>query len=152
MLEAPLIATAHCALLLGRTHSWMHGKISRVKAEEVLLNGNHPNGTYLFRESESAPGGFSLSVRVDNRQGVHVQHFKILRDDAGKYFLWVVKFLSLNELITYHKTQSVRCVCIVVCRHNYYSDAGWRYAQSLSCHAMWGRRLRMHHVYACERV
>ena len=54
-------------------------------------------------------GGFSLSVRVNNRQsGVHVQHFKVLRDDAGKYFLWVVKFQSLNELITYHKTSSVR--------------------------------------------
>ena len=36
-----------------------------------------------------------------------MQHFKILRDDAGKYFLWVVKFKSLNELITYHKTSSV---------------------------------------------
>jgi len=91
-------------------HEWMHGKISRVKAEELLLSARAPAGKgelYLFRESESAPGGFSLSVRVNNKQGVHVQHFKILRDDAGKYFLWVVKFKSLNELITYHKTSSV---------------------------------------------
>jgi hypothetical protein len=36
-----------------------------------------------------------------------VQHFKILRDETGKYFLWVVKFNSLNELINYHKTSSV---------------------------------------------
>merc|ERR1712138_224983 len=44
---------------------------------------------------------------VHNRQGVHVQHFKVLRDDTGKYFLWVVKFNSLNELIEYHRTSSV---------------------------------------------
>ena len=53
-------------------------------------------------------GGFSLSVRVRNHTGIHVQHFKVLRDDVGKYFLWVVKFNSLNELINYHKTASVR--------------------------------------------
>ena len=36
-----------------------------------------------------------------------VQHFKVLRDGAGKYFLWVVKFSSLNELVKYHRTSSV---------------------------------------------
>jgi growth factor receptor-binding protein 2 len=36
-----------------------------------------------------------------------VQHFKVLRDGEGKYFLWVVKFNSLNELIDYHRTSSV---------------------------------------------
>ncbi|XP_076585258.1 growth factor receptor-bound protein 2a isoform X2 [Chaetodon auriga] len=36
-----------------------------------------------------------------------VQHFKILRDSAGNYFLWVVKFSSLNELVEYHRTSSV---------------------------------------------
>ncbi len=36
-----------------------------------------------------------------------VQHFKVLRDGAGKYFLWIVKFESLNQLIEYHRTTSV---------------------------------------------
>ena len=36
-----------------------------------------------------------------------VQHFKVLRDGAGKYFLWVVKFSSLNQLVDYHRTSSV---------------------------------------------
>lgn len=36
-----------------------------------------------------------------------VQHFKVLRDGAGKYFLWVAKFNSLNELVDYHRTSSV---------------------------------------------
>lgn len=41
------------------------------------------------------------------RFGNDVQHFKVLRDGAGKYFLWVVKFNSLNELVDYHRTTSV---------------------------------------------
>ena len=42
---------------------WYHGKISRTQAEDVLMT--YPtNGAYLFRDSESSPGGgFSLSVR-----------------------------------------------------------------------------------------
>ncbi|PKU37637.1 growth factor receptor-bound protein 2 isoform x3 [Limosa lapponica baueri] len=39
--------------------------------------------------------------------GNDVQHFKVLRDGAGKYFLWVVKFNSLNELVDYHRSTSV---------------------------------------------
>jgi len=27
--------------------------------------------------------------------------------DAGKYYLWQVKFDSLNQLVTYHRTSSV---------------------------------------------
>ena len=45
---------------------------------------------------------FSIS-----RFGGSVQHFKVLRDGAGKYFLWVVKFNSLNQLVDYHRTSSV---------------------------------------------
>lgn len=41
------------------------------------------------------------------RFGDQVQHFKVLRDGAGKYFLWVVKFDSLNDLVKYHRTASV---------------------------------------------
>ncbi|KAI5625584.1 growth factor receptor-bound protein 2 [Silurus asotus] len=36
-----------------------------------------------------------------------VPHFKVLRDGTGKYFLWVVKFNSLNELVDYHRSTSV---------------------------------------------
>lgn len=36
-----------------------------------------------------------------------VQHFKVLRDAQGKFFLWVVKFSSLNELVDYHRNTSV---------------------------------------------
>ena len=73
---------------------------------------------------ESSPGDFSLSVKYvinDHVTNVslfslffvllrcqdQVQHFKVLRDGMGKYFLWVVKFDSINELIEYHRTTSV---------------------------------------------
>lgn len=42
-----------------------------------------------------------------NRCGDGVQHFKVLRDTSGKFFLWVVKFNSLNELVEYHRSSSV---------------------------------------------
>jgi growth factor receptor-binding protein 2 len=41
------------------------------------------------------------------RCGDGVQHFKVLRDTIGKFFLWVVKFNSLNELVEYHRSASV---------------------------------------------
>ena len=36
-----------------------------------------------------------------------MQHFKVLRDGQGKFFLWVVNFNSLNELVEYHRSASV---------------------------------------------
>lgn len=41
------------------------------------------------------------------RWGENVQHFKILRDGGGRYFLWIVKFKSINELLEYHRQSSV---------------------------------------------
>jgi hypothetical protein len=46
---------------------------------------------------------FSSSSRCSDG----VQHFKVLRDAQGKFFLWVVKFSSLNELVEYHRSASV---------------------------------------------
>ncbi|KAI4901876.1 hypothetical protein NFI96_022592 [Prochilodus magdalenae] len=85
-----------------KPHPWFYGKIPRAKAEEMLNKQRH-DGAFLIRESESAPGDFSLSVKFGN----DVQHFKVLRDGAGKYFLWVVKFNSLNSLVDYHRSTSV---------------------------------------------
>nr|XP_054770958.1 growth factor receptor-bound protein 2-like [Lytechinus pictus] len=48
----------------------------------------------------------SINESVDPSKN-SVQHFKVLRDGSGKYFLWVVKFNSLNKLVEYHRTSSV---------------------------------------------
>ena len=85
-----------------KDHQWYHGRITRANAEEKLSK-QPQDGAFLIRESESTPGDFSLSVKF----GGHVQHFKVLRDGAGKYFLWVIKFNSLNQLVDYHRTSSV---------------------------------------------
>ncbi|XP_022910343.1 growth factor receptor-bound protein 2 [Onthophagus taurus] len=84
-----------------KDHGWYYGKITRADAER-LLSTKH-EGAFLIRVSESSPGDFSLSVKCSDG----VQHFKVLRDAQGKFFLWVVKFNSLNELVGYHRTASV---------------------------------------------
>lgn len=84
-----------------KPHNWYYGRITRADAEKLLAN--KPEGAFVVRVSESSPGDFSLSVKC----GDGVQHFKVLRDAQGKFFLWVVKFNSLNELVEYHHSASV---------------------------------------------
>ncbi|EDX06936.1 drk [Drosophila simulans] len=84
-----------------KNHDWYYGRITRADAEKLLSNKHE--GAFLIRISESSPGDFSLSVKCPDG----VQHFKVLRDAQSKFFLWVVKFNSLNELVEYHRTASV---------------------------------------------
>lgn len=84
-----------------KPHNWYHGRIARADAEALLMNKHE--GAFLVRISESSPGDFSLSVKC----GDGIQHFKVLRDIQGKFFLWVIKFNSLNELVEYHRSASV---------------------------------------------
>ncbi|NXG99487.1 GRAP protein, partial [Loxia leucoptera] len=86
----------------GAPRRWYAGRISRHLAEERLLQRNHL-GAFLIRDSESAPGEFSLSVSY----GKHVQHFKVLRERNGKYFLWEEKFNSLNELVDFYRMTTI---------------------------------------------
>ncbi|XP_060059184.1 GRB2-related adapter protein isoform X3 [Erinaceus europaeus] len=39
--------------------------------------------------------------------GDQVQHFKVLREATGKYFLWEKKFNSLNELVDFYRTTTI---------------------------------------------
>ncbi|MEQ2219605.1 GRB2- adapter protein 2 [Xenoophorus captivus] len=44
-----------------------------------------------------------------------VQHFKVMRDSKGQYFLWSEKFTSLNKLVEFYKTNSIsktRQICL----------------------------------------
>lgn len=36
-----------------------------------------------------------------------VQHFKVMRDNKGNYFLWTEKFPSLNKLVDYYRKNSI---------------------------------------------
>ncbi|NXJ81212.1 GRAP protein, partial [Trogon melanurus] len=86
----------------GVPRRWYAGRISRHLAEERLLKRKHL-GAFLIRDSESTPGEFSISVNY----GQHVQHFKVLRERNGKYFLWEEKFNSLNELVDFYRTTTI---------------------------------------------
>lgn len=51
-----------CMRLSGAPGRWYAGRISRHVAEELLLKRRYV-GAFLIRESESAPGEFSISVK-----------------------------------------------------------------------------------------
>ncbi|KAM4632362.1 GRB2-related adapter protein [Discoglossus pictus] len=85
-----------------KPHPWYAGRISRQVAEEILLKRRYL-GAFLIRESESSPGEFSISVNY----GQHVQHFKVLRERSGVYYLWETKFNSLNDLVNFYRTSSI---------------------------------------------
>ncbi|KAG2464315.1 GRB2B protein, partial [Polypterus senegalus] len=84
-----------------RTPSWFHETITRQNAEEMLIKKEL--GSFLIRGSQSSPGEFSISVRHD----LDVQHFKVMKDGKGNYFLWTEKFPSLNKLVDFYKTSSI---------------------------------------------
>ncbi|CAL8311105.1 unnamed protein product [Arctogadus glacialis] len=84
-----------------RPHAWFAGRVSRGVAEGRLRP--RECGAFLVRESESAPGEFSMSVSY----GDHVQHFKVLQDRCGQYYVWDELFSSLNELVVFYHTNSI---------------------------------------------
>merc|ERR1712106_893240 len=57
---------------------------------------------FLVRDSESTPGDFSLSVKMNGG----VDHYRVLRDTCY-YYLWEVRFSSLNDLVSYHMEHSI---------------------------------------------
>ncbi|MEQ2181027.1 hypothetical protein GOODEAATRI_007146 [Goodea atripinnis] len=72
------------------------GAISRLEAEQRLRWQD--TGVFLVRESESAPGEFSLSVRVE--------HFRVL-EGGGQYYIWDKAFCSLNRLVEFYRVHSI---------------------------------------------
>ncbi|XP_030596218.1 GRB2-related adapter protein 2b [Archocentrus centrarchus] len=82
--------------------SWYQENASRSDAQEILIS--QPVGAFLIRSSRNpAPGDFSISVR----HPADVQHFKVMRDSSGHYYLWSKRFPSLNQLVEYYKRNSI---------------------------------------------
>uniref|UniRef100_A0A3B3SVS9 Osteoclast-stimulating factor 1 n=1 Tax=Paramormyrops kingsleyae TaxID=1676925 RepID=A0A3B3SVS9_9TELE len=84
-----------------RIPSWYQENATRHSAEEMLMS--REVGAFLIRGSQSSPGDFSISVRHE----ADVQHFKVMKDNKGNYFLWSEKFTSLNKLMEFYKTTSI---------------------------------------------
>ncbi|KAI1884496.1 hypothetical protein AGOR_G00226980 [Albula goreensis] len=82
--------------------SWFQEHASRTLAEEMLKA--RQLGAFLIRGSQSSPGEFSISVKHE----FDVQHFKVMKDNKGQYFLWPdMKFSSINRLVDHYKTSSI---------------------------------------------
>ncbi|MCI4385488.1 hypothetical protein PGIGA_G00051100 [Pangasianodon gigas] len=81
--------------------SWFQENASRGAAEEILMS--REVGGFLIRGSQSSPGDFSISVRHE----FDVQHFKVMKDNRGHYYLWSEKFTSLNKLVDFYRTSSI---------------------------------------------
>ncbi|KAB5584535.1 hypothetical protein PHYPO_G00108670 [Pangasianodon hypophthalmus] len=81
--------------------SWYQEDMSRRASESALMP--QPIGSFIVRGSQSSPGNFSISVRHE----LDVQHFKVLQDTTGQYFLWTEKFSSLNKLVDYYTFNSI---------------------------------------------
>lgn len=87
---------------LKENSKWYDSTTTRIQAEKTMVV-QPLVGAFLIRNTESSPDGFSLSVKFPNG----VQHFKIFRDKEGKYFVWLIKFNSINELVEYYKKSSI---------------------------------------------
>ncbi|KAM6942478.1 GRB2-related adapter protein-like [Lycodopsis pacificus] len=89
-------------------YPWFAGRVSRLEAEK-RLQWQDP-GVFLVRESESAPGDFSVSVSYGER----VEHFRVL-EGGGRYCIWDESFRSLNRLVDFYRTHSIaveKVVCL----------------------------------------
>ncbi|XP_014665166.1 PREDICTED: tyrosine-protein phosphatase non-receptor type 11-like isoform X2 [Priapulus caudatus] len=80
------------------TERWFHGHISGKEAERLILERGR-NGSFLVRESQSKPGDYVLSVRVDDK----VMQV-IIRCQDGKYDVGGgEQFEQLTDLVEHYK-------------------------------------------------
>ncbi|CAH8641135.1 unnamed protein product [Heterobilharzia americana] len=93
-----------------RPHPWYIRHCSRMEAEERLQEVDpetaqhlQPDGAFILRQSEADGKGFSLSVS----RAVKCSISKCFQDEAGKYFFWLSKFDSINQLIDHHRKTSI---------------------------------------------
>ena len=80
------------------TERWFHGHISSKEAETVMLDKGK-NGSFLVRESQSKPGDFVLTVRIDES----ATHVKIRYTDGYYDVGGGEKFSDLKDLVEHYK-------------------------------------------------
>ncbi|XP_061897807.1 tyrosine-protein kinase Lck [Entelurus aequoreus] len=86
------------------TEPWFFRNISRNDAMRLLLAPGNTRGSFLIRDSETAPGSYSLSVRdLDQSTGEGVKHYRIRNlDNGGFYITTKICCSSLKELVQHH--------------------------------------------------
>ncbi|XP_072298167.1 tyrosine-protein kinase Blk [Eucyclogobius newberryi] len=83
---------------------WFFKDMSRRETERLLLAPGNKPGSFLVRESETAKGSFSLSVRdCVPEEGNVVKHYKIRSLDKGGFYITPSNaFVSLQDLVKYY--------------------------------------------------
>lgn len=87
-------------------YDWYHGNITRKRAEKDLFAPGNIRFTFLIRDSETAKGGFALSVLDESESGEKlVRHYRIRSRDSGNGFYLTTKnsFPTLRDLIDFYK-------------------------------------------------
>ncbi|KAL9970307.1 hypothetical protein ACROYT_G022661 [Oculina patagonica] len=81
------------------TERWFHGHMSGKEAETMMLDKGK-NGSFLVRESQSKPGDFVLTVRLEDK----ITHVMIRHHTDGKYDVGGgEKFDDLTDLVEHYK-------------------------------------------------
>lgn len=81
------------------TERWFHGHMSGKEAETMMLDKGK-NGSFLVRESQSKPGDFVLTVRLEDK----ITHVMIRHHVDGKYDVGGgEKFDDLTDLVEHYK-------------------------------------------------
>ncbi|XP_046869890.1 tyrosine-protein kinase Lck [Hypomesus transpacificus] len=90
------------------TEPWFFKNLTRNDAMRLLLAPGNTQGSFLIRESETAKGSYSLSVRdLDHNQGETVKHYRIRNlDEGGFYITAKISFSSLKELVQHHMREA----------------------------------------------
>lgn len=70
--------------------------------EKGLVAGGRDGG-----RAPAAVGPSEVVCVLSPSYGDQVQHFKVLREASGKYYLWEEKFNSLNELVAFYRTRTI---------------------------------------------
>ncbi|XP_026789437.1 GRB2-related adapter protein 2b isoform X2 [Pangasianodon hypophthalmus] len=82
-------------------------ELSFKKGDVIKILGTKDN---WYRAERNGLQGFvprNYIILEIPRHELDVQHFKVLQDTTGQYFLWTEKFSSLNKLVDYYTFNSI---------------------------------------------
>ncbi|KAF6202853.1 hypothetical protein GE061_003258 [Apolygus lucorum] len=97
------------------SEDWYFGKVSRKEAEKLLMAEEEPRGTYLIRDSEHNPSGYSLSVKDwEQSRGYHVKHYKIKPAADGGYFIAANQIFATLPALVQAYTKNALGLCHVL--------------------------------------
>lgn len=86
----------------------------------MLLADENTRGTFLIRNSEHNPNGFSLSVKDwDENRGYHVKHYKIKPLDNGGYYIATNQtFATLPALVLAYTSMFFNLQSVLIRHHS----------------------------------